>query len=268
MGAKTLKHRRISEPWTVDADHMAAIESAIARIAPDEDKLRPWYRTYSAKQKKRLAFDLGQVERFAKPDDVIVEFGSMPPILTVALTRRGYSVCGLDLAPARFLAVVREENLTVKEVDFEVAPLPFEDDAVDVVICNEVFEHLRINPIFTFAEIRRVLRPQGTLLLSTPNLQSWKGWYHFAIKGGLPPDVYDAYKRLETVGHMGHVRLYSPREVVTFLEKTGFAVRCIVHRGEWQSTSKWIRAAGNLALRLAPRLRTSFSVVAHPSGRV
>lgn len=263
-----MKHRRTSEDWTVNAEHMAAIESAIADIAPDVEALRPWYRSYSASQKKRLSFDLGQVERVAKRDDLIVEFGAMPPILTVALARRGYSVCGLDLAPARFQSVLRNENLTVKEVDFEAAPLPFEDDAVDVVIFNEVFEHLRINPIFTFAEIRRVLAPQGTLLLSTPNLKSWKGWYYFAIKGRLPPDVYDAYKLLETVGHMGHVRLYSPREVVTFLEKTGFAVRWIVHRGEWQSTSKWVRALGNLVLRLAPRLRTSFSVVARPAGRV
>ena len=103
-------------------------------------------------------------------------------------------MCGLDLDPARFQAVVRAEKLNVKEVDFEVAPLPFEDDAVDVVIFHEVFEHLRINPIFTFSEISRVLRTQGTLLLSTPNLTSWKGWYNFAVKGRLPVDVYDGLR--------------------------------------------------------------------------
>lgn len=52
----------------------------------------------------------------------------------------------------------------MKEVNFEEEPLPFADDAVDVVVFNEVFEHLRVNPIFTFREINRVLRPQGTLL--------------------------------------------------------------------------------------------------------
>ena len=260
--AKNMKHRRIAERWTANADHVAAIESASASVKPDADALLPWYEVYSAKQKKRLAFDLGYVERFARREDVVLEFGAMPPILTVALTRRGYSVCGLDLAPARFQAVVRAEKLNVKEVDFEVAPLPFEDDAVDVVIFHEVFEHLRINPIFTFSEISRVLRTQGTLLLSTPNLTSWKGWYNFAVKGRLPVDVYDAYERLDTIGHMGHVRLYSPPEVTAFLERMGFAVQLIIHRGEWQSPSAWARALANLLSRLFPKRRASFSVVA------
>lgn len=257
-----MKYQRVAEAWTVTPEHLAAIENAIASAAPDVESLRPWYQTYSAGQKLRLAFDLDYVRRYASVDDVIVEFGSMPPILTVALTRLGYSVCGLDLAPARFQSVLRSERLSVKKVDFEVERLPFADEAVDVVVCNEVFEHLRIDPLFTFSEIRRVLKPQGVLLLSTPNLTSWKGWYFFAIKGRLAPDVYDAYAKLRTLGHMGHVRLYSPLEVATFLEKTGFAVRLIIHRGQWQSPSAWKRALGNMVLRVFPRLRTSFSIVA------
>lgn len=263
-----MRPKRIAEAWTVPPEHMAAIESAIECVTPDVDSLRPWYQIYSAGQKKRLSFDLDYVRRYASVDDVIVEFGSMPPILTLALTRLGYSVCGLDLAPARFQSAMRAENVVVKKVDFEVEPLPFADDAVDVVVFNEVFEHLRIDPIFTFTEVRRVLKPQGTLLLSTPNLTSWKGWWFFAVKGRLAPDVYDAYEKLRTLGHMGHVRLYSPSEVATFLRKMGFAVLLIIHRGEWQSPSKWKRTLGNFVLRLFPRLRTSFSIVAEKVANV
>ena len=263
-----MRPKRIAEAWTPPPEHTTAIESAIERAAPDADSLRPWYKIYSAGQKKRLSFDLDYVRRYASVDDVIVEFGSMPPILTLALTRLGYSVCGLDLAPARFQSALRAESVTVKKVDFEVEPLPFADDAVDVVVFNEVFEHLRIDPIFTFSEVRRVLKPQGTLLLSTPNLTSWKGWWFFAVKGRLAPDVYDAFKKLRTLGHMGHVRLYSPGEVATFLRKMGFAVALIIHRGEWQSPSRWKRTLGNLFLRLFPRLRTSFSIVAEKVANV
>lgn len=101
-GARMVKPLRMSEKWTVNPDHMTAIEDAIADVSPDLDALQPWYQRYSARQKKRLSFDLGQVEEVAKPGDSIVEFGAIPPILTVALARRGHSICGLDLAPARF----------------------------------------------------------------------------------------------------------------------------------------------------------------------
>ena len=51
-----------------------------------------------------------------------------------------------------------------------------------------------------------MLKPGGLLLLSTPNLTSWKGWYFFAVKGRLAPDPYDAFAKLDQLGHMGHVR--------------------------------------------------------------
>ncbi len=188
----------------------------------------------------------------------------MPPILTVALARLGYSVCGLDLAPARFQSVIRKEGLNVKEVDFELSPLPFDDKTFDLVIFNEVFEHLRINPIFTFSEVNRVLKHDATLLLSTPNLKSWRGWYNFVVKDRVTADIFDAYKKLDTIGHMGHARLYSTLEVSTFLEKMGFAVHFIIHRGEWESSARSpvTRMLVNSMLRLFPRLRTYFTIVA------
>lgn len=247
--------------------HMAEIEAAIGKASPDVATLRSWYQRYAKTQKVRLAYDLALIERFASRDDAILEFGSCPPILTVALTRLGYSVCGLDLAPARFQTVSEEEQLTVKEVNFEAAPLPFADAAMDVAVFNEVLEHLRFNPIFTFREINRVLKQYGTLLLSTPNLISLKGWWHLAVKGFPANDLHGAFSKLDSLGHVGHVRLYTPLEVATFLEKMGFAVCLIVHRGDgWRHESRSVEALRNALPRLLPRLRTHFSIVAKKVG--
>ena len=232
-------------------------------MVPDVETLRHWYVRYAESQSNRLAFDLDLIERFVDSSDSVLEFGSCPPILTVALTRLGYSVCGLDLAPARFEAACRKERLDIRQVNFEEEPLPFADGAFDVAIFNEVLEHLRVNPIFTFREVRRVLRPQGTLLLSTPNLTSLKGWWHLAVKGQPANDLYGAFEKLETLGHCGHVRLYTPLEAATFLEKMGFAVHMICHRGDgWRHSSKLISALRNAIPAAFPRLRTHFSIVA------
>lgn len=56
-------------------------------------------------------------------------------------------------------------------VDFHfgtVPPLPFETAAFDTVVSFETIEHLEADREFV-AEIRRVLKPGGALLLSTPN---------------------------------------------------------------------------------------------------
>ena len=52
---------------------------------------------------------------------------------------------------------------------------PVPDDSYDLVLFNEVFEHLRLDLVFTMTEVRRVLKNDGTLLLSTPNHRSLVG---------------------------------------------------------------------------------------------
>jgi SAM-dependent methyltransferase len=47
------------------------------------------------------------------------------------------------------------------------APLPIDDAAFDLVLCAETIEHVRDVQLL-LSEIRRVLRPGGTLALTTP----------------------------------------------------------------------------------------------------
>jgi SAM-dependent methyltransferase len=47
------------------------------------------------------------------------------------------------------------------------APLPFDDGAFDLVLCAETVEHVRDVQLL-LSEVRRVLRPGGTLALTTP----------------------------------------------------------------------------------------------------
>ena len=86
------------------------------------------------------------------------------------LATRAATVIGADIAPsaveharARYAAVA---NLEFRQAD--CAALPFADASFDAVVSFETIEHITAQEAF-LDEIRRVLRPDGLLILSCPN---------------------------------------------------------------------------------------------------
>lgn len=57
----------------------------------------------------------------------------------------------------------------VERVDFEREKLPFADESFEVVVCNQVLEHLK-NIFLPLAEMDRVVKTGGWLLIGIPNL--------------------------------------------------------------------------------------------------
>jgi ubiquinone/menaquinone biosynthesis C-methylase UbiE len=86
------------------------------------------------------------------------------------LATRARSVIGADIAPSavdhartRYAEVA---NLGFRQAD--CAALPFADATFDAVVSFETIEHILAQELF-LDEIRRVLRPDGLLILSCPN---------------------------------------------------------------------------------------------------
>ncbi|GAB4584230.1 class I SAM-dependent methyltransferase [Nocardia sp. IFM 10818] len=76
-------------------------------------------------------------------------------------------VIGLDYDDSA-VAHVRAKYPRVEMVQGNLAELPLDDESVDVVVNFQVIEHLWDQAQF-MREVLRVLRPGGTLLISTPN---------------------------------------------------------------------------------------------------
>ncbi len=255
--------KREAEPRRVPPRSFELLDAVAEGVEPDDPALADWLARYRRQHRRRLAVDLALAERYVAPGARVLECGAVPLIATGALAALGYDLSAVDLAPERFSGAIARLGLDVRKCDLETEPLPFAAETFDAVVFNELFEHLRINPIATLREVRRVLKAGGVLLLSTPNLRSFRGLRNLLLRhqahaasGG----VYNQYEKLETLGHMGHVREYTTREVADFLARVGFSVDRVVYRGGHG------RGPVGLAERLAPALRPFFTLVATRDG--
>lgn len=137
--------------------------------------------------------------------------------MTYLLRRRGLTVTPYDVGEphrtmpdiplCRDLAIVRNPHPT---------DLPFVDASFDAVLSCGVLEHVdehseRGNELISLAQIRRVLRPNGLLLIyQLPQVHAWQ----------------EAMIRRFKLGY-SHPRRYTAPEITAMLENTGYTVRSI-----------------------------------------
>ncbi len=114
---------------------------------------------------ERRAFLLAHVA----PGTRLLDLGCGDGAFAAAALGAGAQVTGADVArEALRRARERAPQATLVAVA-EGARLPFAEDAFDVVWCGETLEHVA-DVTGLLAEVRRVLRWGGTLLVTTPNL--------------------------------------------------------------------------------------------------
>ncbi len=120
-------------------------------------------------------------------------------IETIRLTGVDVSQVALDRAATR----LPEAQLVLVAPD---EPLPFGDNAFDLVTCIETLEHVR-DVQLAISEIRRVLRPGATLAVTTPASSRWR----VLVRGLEHP-------------YSPHLRLFNRRSLRSTLEGMGFHV--------------------------------------------
>jgi SAM-dependent methyltransferase len=142
--------------------------------------------------------------------------------------RRGVSYAGVDISPEAVRAA-KAAGIDA-QVIADAAELPFADDSLDLVLCIEVFEHL-FSPHRAAQEIRRVLRPGGRLVASTPNVAYWRlrGNLLFGLWNPLGDEL-----AVDQPWRDPHIRFFTPRTLARMLEMTGFQrVRTGTHNGRF-----------------------------------
>ncbi len=142
----------------------------------------------------------------------VLDAGCGRGTFTAFLHERGFQMIGSDISRAA-LTFARQQY---PQVPFAVAsmeePLPFRDEHFAAVWCTEVLEHL-FDVRTTLAELHRILRPGGKLVLTTP--------YHGFIKN-LAIVLLSFDRHYDPCGE--HIRFFSRHSLQRCLEQSGFVV--------------------------------------------
>lgn len=117
----------------------------------------------------------GQIAALIRSTDIILEFGAgrggnisddPSPYRRQLQTLRGRCarVFGCDIDPVILENPFLDEAVVIQPG----APLPFANDSFDIIVSNNVFEHIA-DAENTATELLRVLKPGGVLCANTPN---------------------------------------------------------------------------------------------------
>jgi len=74
---------------------------------------------------------------------------------------------GIDNSLRRLRSIYQPKRWILKQVDIEKEKIPFERHRFEIVICEQVLEHLE-NPQYVLLEIERILKPEGMLVIGVP----------------------------------------------------------------------------------------------------
>jgi SAM-dependent methyltransferase len=144
----------------------------------------------------------------------VLDVGCSTGYLASRLQALGSTVVGLEL-DERAAAEARAFCEAVHVGDVETMELPLEPGSFDAIVCGDLIEHLR-DPRTFLTRIRPLLRVDGRLVLSTPNIANW------AMRLGL---LFGRFRYTEWgILDRTHTHLFTRKTLQECLEGAGYCV--------------------------------------------
>ena len=177
----------------------------------------------------------------AKLETVRTWLQALPPATRVLDVGCGEGVIVDEFASRLAIEGVDPNYASERVRSGSVLALPYENSAFDRALCLDVLEHLAYEeqPV-ALAEIFRVLRPGGELLVSVPNLAHLQSRVHFLLQGRL----------IRTASEYKHPGDRPAYEYLRLARQAGFAV--VRHRGIFPTVPILTRLIRRHPRRLLP----------------
>jgi 2-polyprenyl-3-methyl-5-hydroxy-6-metoxy-1,4-benzoquinol methylase len=157
-------------------------------------------------QESRLCAAKSQLELIKKYRDGarLLDIGCGEGFFLFNAFKAGYITKGIELSQDAAAYAIREFGLDIEAKPFEEQRLP--ENHFDVVTLWQVLEHVPY-PLTVLKEVRRILKPDGLLVVSTPNIE------------GIPAKILG--KRWWNIRRI-HTNQFTTRTLMSILGNAGF----------------------------------------------
>ena len=184
--------------------------------------------------------------RFPLSGKSALDVGCGAGLLCEPLARLGGTVTGVDAAPENIEAAKAHAALSELQIDYRAGEIAAQGlGTFDIVTSMEVIEHVN-DPAIFIGELKRHLKPDGLLLLSTPNRTTASRLF-----------LVEAAERLGQVPRGTHDwdKFLTPEELTALLDDAGIAV--VEMQGIAFSPLSGLHLSSNMALNyiLSARLK-------------
>jgi SAM-dependent methyltransferase len=238
---------------------LSTVEQSIA-----DPGLKAWAGQYARDHAARVADDVN-IALSTKPKSIL-NIGGAPYLFEFVARQRApdVTITSIDLEPDRLQGLVQALAVDVVKGDIEREnPLP--GRTFDAVVFNEVIEHCRIDLIGTVRRVASLAKPDGHIFVGTPNGRSVLSLLRIAT-GRTGPSLVDEWRKLNDLGHMGHVREYSARELAELFDHCDLDISDVIFRRHQAhrrraSASRLVRQGLE---RVMPQFRHSLMFVLRP----
>lgn len=222
---------------------------------------KEWLRLYSRKDvyawmyQYRRDVVLQLVDSLGLPArERLLEVGCGPGLVAVELARQGYSVYGIDVAPAMIeltRQLAAESGVAVQTLVSDVCGMPFPDRTFRLVLAVGVTEW--INPLEpAINELARAVAPGGYLIVTTDNR-----WALYRLLDPVLNPLLDPLKKLmRRSERKPRPTVYSRRRFNVALENSGLCLISGVTLGFGPfSLFRWPVLSDRLAIRVHQKLQ-------------
>lgn len=175
--------------------------------------------------------------RYPLASKTALDVGCGAGLLCEPLARLGAAVTGIDAAPENIEAANAHSALSGLEIDYRAGEISQQGlGQFDVVCSMEVIEHVT-DPAAFVSELTRHLKPDGLMLLSTPNRTPASRLF-----------LVEAAERLGQIPRGTHDwdQFLTPEELTALL--TGAGLEIVKMQGIAFSPLKGLHLSGNMAL--------------------